>query len=126
MQPKELLYSQTHEWVRVQDNRATIGITDHAQSELGDIVFVELPNVGTKIQAGMPFGTVESIKTVSDLVAPISGEVIEVNSDLNETPELVNEDPYQRGWMLVIEMSNRSELDQLKNADEYEDFIRQR
>lgn len=126
MQPKELLYSKTHEWVRVQDNRATIGITDHAQSELGDIVFVELPNVGTKIQAGMPFGTVESIKTVSDLVAPISGEVIEVNSDLNETPELVNEDPYQRGWMLVIEMSNRSELDQLKNADEYEDFIRQR
>jgi len=126
LQPKELLYSKTHEWVRVQDNRATIGITDHAQSELGDIVFVELPNVGTKIQAGMPFGTVESIKTVSDLVAPISGEVIEVNSDLNETPELVNEDPYQRGWMLVIEMSNRSELDQLKNADEYEDFIRQR
>lgn len=126
MQPKELLYSQTHEWVRVQDNRATIGITDHAQSELGDIVFVELPNVGAKIQAGMPFGTVESIKTVSDLVAPISGEVVEVNSDLNETPELVNEDPYQRGWMLVIEMSNRSELDQLKNADEYEDFIRQK
>ncbi|MCL6628753.1 MAG: glycine cleavage system protein GcvH [Armatimonadetes bacterium] len=126
MQPKELLYSKTHEWVRVQDNRATIGITDHAQSELGDIVFVELPNVGTKIQAGMPFGTVESIKTVSDLVAPISGEVIEVNSDLNETPELVNEDPYHRGWMLVIEMSNRSELDQLKNADEYEDFIRQK
>lgn len=126
MQPKELLYSQTHEWVRVQDNRATIGITDHAQSELGDIVFVELPNVGAKIEAGMPFGTVESIKTVSDLVAPISGEVIEVNSDLNETPELVNEDPYQRGWMLVIEMSNRSELDQLKNADEYEDFIRQK
>lgn len=126
MQPKELLYSQTHEWVRVQDNRATVGITDHAQSELGDIVFVELPNVGANIQAGMPFGTVESIKTVSDLVAPISGEVVEVNSELNETPELVNEDPYQRGWMLVVEMSNRSELDQLKNADEYEDFIRQK
>ena len=125
MQPKDLLYSQTHEWVRVEDDRATIGITDHAQSELGDIVFVELPEVGAKVQAGTRFGTVESVKTVSDLIAPISGEVVEVNKQLNETPELVNEDPYGAGWIVVVSILNRSELDQLKSAEEYEEFLKQ-
>jgi glycine cleavage system H protein len=125
VQPKDLLYSQTHEWVRVEDDRATIGITDHAQSELGDIVFVELPEVGAKVQAGTRFGTVESVKTVSDLIAPISGEVVEVNKQLNETPELVNEDPYGAGWIVVVSILNRSELDQLKSAEEYEEFLKQ-
>ncbi|MDI3256232.1 MAG: glycine cleavage system protein GcvH [Kyrpidia sp.] len=117
--PKELKYSEEHEWVRVEGNRAVIGITDFAQSELGDIVFVELPSAGAEVKAGETFGTVESVKTVSDLYAPVSGKVVEVNGDLGDAPEKVNEDPYGAGWMIVVEMSDSKELDQLMDANGY-------
>lgn len=117
--PAELKYSEEHEWVRVDGNRATIGITDFAQSELGDIVFVELPEVGDTVEFGEPFGSVESVKTVSELYAPVSGKVVEVNSALADAPEKVNESPYGEGWMIVVEPSDPSELDRLWTADKY-------
>src|SRR5690554_7910849 len=103
--PTQLKYSEEHEWTKIEGNRVTIGITDFAQGELGDIVFVELPEVGDTIQLGDPFGSVESVKTVSELYAPISGKVVEVNVDLVEAPEKVNESPYGDGWMVVVELS---------------------
>ncbi|MFS8631635.1 MAG: glycine cleavage system protein GcvH, partial [Bacillales bacterium] len=112
-----------HEWVRVEGDKVRIGITDFAQSELGDIVFVELPEVGTEITANEPFGSVESVKTVSELYAPISGKVVEVNEALNDNPEYVNESPYEKAWMIVIEPSDDSELDDLLTAEEYEAHI---
>lgn len=117
--PTNLKYSKEHEWVRVEGNRAYIGITDFAQSELGDIVFVELPEVGTTLTANETFGTVESVKTVSDLYAPISGTIVEVNTELNDAPEKVNEQPYEGAWMLVVEVSDASELDNLLSSDDY-------
>ncbi|SFJ46631.1 glycine cleavage system protein GcvH [Thermoflavimicrobium dichotomicum] len=123
--PKELRYSVEHEWVRTEGNKAIIGITDFAQSELGDIVFVELPEVGTEVSAGEPFGSVESVKTVSELYAPVSGKVVEVNSALEESPENVNESPYEDGWMIVVEMSDESELDKLLTAEGYAKTIEQ-
>lgn len=117
--PSNLKYSKEHEWVRVEGNRATIGITDFAQSELGDIVFVELPEVGATLTANETFGTVESVKTVSDLYAPISGTIVEVNTELNDAPEKVNEQPYEGAWMLVVEVSDVSELDNLLSSDDY-------
>ncbi|MCX7568945.1 glycine cleavage system protein GcvH [Tumebacillus sp. DT12] len=117
--PSNLKYSKEHEWVRVEGNRAYIGITDFAQSELGDIVFVELPEVGTTLTANETFGTVESVKTVSDLYAPISGTIVEVNTELNDAPEKVNEQPYEGAWMLVVEVSDASELDNLLSSDDY-------
>lgn len=125
MQPKDLKYSATHEWVRVQDDRATIGITDHAQSELGDVVFVELPQVGAKIKKGDIFGTVESVKTVSDLVAPISGEVVQVNEELPEAPEAVNDNPYDSGWMVIVKMDSPADLDDMMSVEDYETFIQE-
>ncbi|ASS75178.1 glycine cleavage system protein H [Tumebacillus algifaecis] len=116
--PSDLKYSKEHEWVRVDGNRAYIGITDFAQSELGDIVFVELPEDGD-ITANTTFGTVESVKTVSDLYAPVSGKIVEINAALNDAPEKVNESPYEDAWMLVVELSDVSELDNLMSADEY-------
>ncbi|EGL81491.1 Glycine cleavage system H protein [Caldalkalibacillus thermarum TA2.A1] len=121
--PKELKYSEEHEWVRVEGNKAYIGITDFAQSELGDIVFVELPEAGDEVEQDQPFGSVESVKTVSELYAPVSGKVLEVNENLEDEPELVNSDPYGDGWMIVVEMSDTSELDKLMSAEEYEKMV---
>jgi glycine cleavage system H protein len=117
--PTQLMYSEEHEWAKIEGNRVTIGITDFAQGELGDIVFVELPEVGDTIQFGDPFGSVESVKTVSELYAPVSGKVIEVNVALVDAPEKVNESPYADGWMVVVELSDPSEVDQLWTAEKY-------
>ena len=119
--PAELRYSENHEWVRVEDNRAVIGITDFAQSELGDIVFVELPKAGDVVRAGASFGSVESVKTVSELYAPVSGQVVEVNEALNDAPERVNKAPYGDGWLIVVELADASELDKLWSADKYKE-----
>ncbi len=126
MHPEDLRYTTTHEWIRSEDGLATVGITDHAQSELGDIVYIELPQVGTNVQKGNVFGTIESIKAVSDLVAPVSGEIVEVNEELPETPERVNESPYNAGWMVIIKMDDPSEVNDLMSSDEYEVFIQER
>ena len=117
--PKDLKYTEEHEWVRVEGDTARVGITDYAQSELGDIVFVELPEVGTELRQGSPFGTIEAVKTVSDLYAPVSGTVVEVNGELADSPELVNESPYEDGWMVKLKMSDTSELGGLMDADAY-------
>ncbi|PGL71680.1 glycine cleavage system protein GcvH [Bacillus sp. AFS055030] len=123
--PNELRYSEEHEWVKVEGNKYYIGITHFAQSELGDIVFVELPEVGDELTVNEPFGSVESVKTVSELYAPISGKVIEVNSDLDENPEFVNESPYEKAWMVVVEATDASQLDELMTAGQYEEMINQ-
>ncbi len=120
---KTFRYSQEHEWVNVDGMRATIGITEFAQSELGDIVFVELPSVGAVTQVGDVFGTIESVKTVSDLFAPVSGQVIAINTKLEEAPETVNTDPYRTGWMVVVDMEDISELEQLLSWEDYEALI---
>ena len=117
--PANLKFSREHEWVRMEGNAALVGITDYAQSELGDVVYVELPEVGAAVEANSTFGVVESVKAVSDLYAPVSGSVTEVNEQLEEEPELVNSDPYEEGWMIKIEMSDTSELDGLIDAEEY-------
>jgi glycine cleavage system H protein len=118
--PAELKYTREHEWTKVEGDRARVGITAFAQEQLGDVVFVELPKVGTKVTALKTFGVVESVKAVSDLFAPLSGEVVEVNAELPKKPELVNADPYGRGWMLVIRMSQPAEVDALLSAADYE------
>ncbi len=120
--PQELKYSREHEWVRVEGNRATVGITDFAQHQLGDVVFVEVPTVGAAVTAGQGFSVVESVKAVSDIYAPLSGTVVAVNDALNDTPEIINGDPYGDGWIAVIEMSNPGELDGLLDAAGYEKF----
>jgi glycine cleavage system H protein len=117
--PKELRYSEEHEWVKVEGEKVRIGITDFAQSELGDIVFVELPEVGDEIKADEPFGSVESVKTVSELYAPISGKVVEINEDLDDSPEFVNESPYEKAWMIVIEPANVADVENLMTAEQY-------
>ena len=121
--PKELRYTKEHEWVKTEDGKARIGITAFAQSELGDIVFVELPEVGDELKAGEPFGSVESVKTVSELYAPISGKVVEVNEELADNPEFVNESPFDKAWMVVIEPADSNETDNLMSADEYDSLI---
>lgn len=118
--PKELRYSEDHEWVKVEGSKVRIGITDFAQHELGDIVFVELPEVGDEVTAGDPFGSVESVKTVSELYAPVSGKVVEVNEDLGDSPEFVNESPYEKAWMIVVEVSDNSEVEKLLTAEQYD------
>lgn len=117
--PAELKYTKDHEWVRVDDNVAVIGITDYAQGELGDIVFVELPSVGTETTQMQPFGTIEAVKAVSDLMAPLSGKVAAINETLDNDPTLVNQSPYDEGWMIKIEFTDASELDSLLSADDY-------
>ena len=121
--PQGLKYSKEHEWVATEDSVATIGITDHAQDQLGEIVFVELPAVGEKISKDDPFGVVESVKAVSDIYAPISGTVIEINEGLPETPEVVNEDPYGDGWLIKVKMNDASDLDDLMDSDEYAEMV---
>jgi len=118
--PTGLKYSNEHEWVKEENGNYRIGITHFAQSELGDIVFVELPAVGDEIKVDEPFGSVESVKTVSELYAPISGKVVEMNEELEDSPEFVNESPYEKAWMIVVEPSNVSELDALMTAEVYE------
>ena len=118
--PGDLQYTKSHEWVRREEGTATIGITDHAQDELGDVVFVELPEKGTSFSAGDSFGTVESVKAVSDLYAPVGGEVVEVNETLNDSPELINEEPYGGGWMIRLRISEDGDL---LSAEEYEKLV---
>lgn len=121
--PADLRYLETHEWVRSTDGTAVVGITDFAQDELGDIVFVELPATGDDLVAGEAFGVIESIKAVSDLYAPVSGTVTAVNEELVDRPELVNDDPYDDGWMLEVELDDPDELDELLEPAAYEDSI---
>lgn len=116
--PEDLKYTKSHEWVRTEDDTATIGVTDHAQEELGDVVFVELPSVGESFETGETFGTVESVKAVSDLYAPIAGEVVEANTALEDSPEKINEDPYGEGWIVKLKTSGSPE--NLLSAAEYE------
>lgn len=123
--PKELRYSEDHEWVKIEGDRVKIGITDFAQHELGDIVFVELPEPGTELKKGESFGSVESVKTVSELYAPISGTIVEVNEDLEDNPEYVNESPYDKAWMIIVEPSDISEADSLLTAEKYEEMTNQ-
>ena len=123
--PNELRYSEEHEWVKVEGDKVRVGITDFAQHELGDIVFVELPEVGTVLKADEPFGSVESVKTVSELYAPISGKIVEINEDLSDNPEFVNESPYEKAWMVIMEPSDQSEVDNLMTAQQYEEMTKE-
>ncbi|MFP4547571.1 MAG: glycine cleavage system protein GcvH [Fidelibacterota bacterium] len=121
--PEDLKYTKNHEWVKVDGDIATLGITDHAQSELGDIVFVELPEEGDEFDAGDAIGTIEAVKTVADMNTPVSGEVTEVNEKLEDSSELMNKDPYGDGWIAKLKMSDDSELDDLLSAEEYKETI---
>ena len=121
--PSDLLYSNDHEWVKLDDEIATIGITDFAQRELGDIVYVEIETVGDVLEREQVFGTVEAVKTVSDLFMPLSGEVLEFNTELEDTPEAVNDEPYESGWMIKIKMDNPYQLKNLLSADQYKKLI---
>lgn len=121
--PSEFKYSKEHEWVKVEGNTATIGITEYAQGELGDIVFVELPDVNDEINEGDTFGSVESVKTVSELYAPVSGKIVETNDELEDSPEFVNESPYEKAWMVKVELSDESQLDELLSAEQYSEMI---
>ena len=121
--PDDLKYTKDHEWVRVNGDIAVVGITDFAQSELGDIVFVEIETEGEELEAEEVFGSVEAVKTVSDLFMPVSGEIVEVNSDLEANPEVVNEDPYGKGWMIKVRMSDPSEVEKLLDSDAYQQEI---
>ncbi|OQX98893.1 MAG: glycine cleavage system protein H [Bacteroidetes bacterium 4572_128] len=120
--PKNLKYTKDHEWVLIDGDNATIGITDFAQKELGDIVFIEIETEGEKLEEKEAFGTIEAVKTVSDMFMPISGEVIEVNPLLEEDPSIVNNDPYNKGWMIKITISNKNELENLISPEEYEEL----
>jgi glycine cleavage system H protein len=121
--PKEFRYTDQHEWVKVDGDAATVGITDYAQQELGDVVFVELPKTGTKVTAGKSFGTVESVKAVSELYAPVSGEVAEINQELHDTPEKINSDPHGGAWLIKVRLANPAEVNTLMDATAYEKFI---
>ena len=123
--PDNLKYTSDHEWVKVDDNVATIGITEYAQGELGDVVFVDIDAGLSDISKGESFGTIEAVKTVSDLYGPFNGKVIEVNSKLGDSPELINQDPFGEGWMIKAELSNVAELDELLDADAYKSLIGQ-
>ncbi len=123
MIPEDLKYSKEHEWVRFEDDIATVGITDYAQGELGDIVFVELPKVGAKVECMKPFGTIEAVKAISDLFCPLTGEVAEVNGNLESDSSLINSDPYGEGWIIKIRYSDSEELKSLLSADDYAAFV---
>lgn len=121
--PNELFYTKKHEWTRVEGDIATIGITDYAQEQLGDIVYVEMPKVGAEVEQTKEFGVVESVKTVSNLYAPLTGTVTEINKKLNDAPETVNNDPYVDGWIIKIKMADKNEVDDLLSSTEYEETI---
>jgi glycine cleavage system H protein len=125
MYPPEFLYTKDHEWIRVDELTGTIGITDYAQKELGDVVFVELPKSGDHVSAGESFGTVESVKAVSEVYSPVNGEVTAVNKKLQNNPEILNTDPHGEAWLIQVELVDRSEIDKLMTADEYEAYIQQ-
>ena len=122
--PKDLKYTKDHEWAKLDGDVVTVGITDYAQGELGDVVYVELPEVGSEIEVEESFGTIEAVKAVADLFSPVSGEIVEVNADrLEETPETINSDPYGDGWMVKIKLSDPSQYDSLMSAEDYEKHI---
>ena len=123
MIPADLRYHQEHEWARIKGTQATVGISHFAQDALGDIVFIDLPKVGSAVQAGQQIGEVESTKTTSTIYTPISGTIVKVNADLKDHPEVINTDPYGQGWMVVIDLSNAGEVDKLMNAAQYEEFL---
>ena len=123
--PKELRYSKEHEWVAVEEGIARIGITDYAQEQLGDVVYVELPEADTSVQKDEPFGVVESVKAVSDIFSPVSGMIVQINADLPSSPEMVNDDPYGDAWMIRIQISEPEELEDLLDAEEYLAFVEQ-
>ena len=123
MVPEHLRYTKDHEWIRVEGDVGAIGITDHAQEELGDIVFVELPKIGAALEQSASFGSVESVKAVSDIYSPVSGQVTEINSDLAETPEKVNEDPYGQGWLIKLKLSTPDQVAKLMTAAEYTAYV---
>ena len=125
MYPPELLYTKEHEWIRVDESIGTIGITDHAQSELGDIVFVELPKSGDAVTAKESFGTVESVKAVSEIFSPVTGEVTAVNAKLQNNPELINSDPHGDAWLIQVRLADRRETESLMSADEYEKYLQE-
>jgi len=121
--PEELKYTEEHEWIKVDGNIATIGITDFAQGELGDIVYIEIDSIGNELNVSEIFGTVEAVKTVSDLFMPIKGTVLEMNSNIESTPEIVNEDPYDKGWIIKIEIFENQDIENLLSADDYRKMI---
>jgi len=123
MYPDDFYYSQDHEWIKVEGEKALVGITDFAQKQLGDVVYVELPKIGTQLEFHQPLGVIESVKAVSDLYSPVSGEVLEANEELNNSPELVNEDPHGKGWIIRLKVKDESELQKLMSAVEYEKFL---
>jgi glycine cleavage system H protein len=125
MYPEENLYTKDHEWLLVQNSTAVVGITDFAQHELGDVVYVDLPEVGDTFEANEPFGSVESVKAVSEIFCPVRGEVIEVNKKLEETPELVNQSPHQLAWMIKIRILDNDDLRELLSASEYEEYLQE-
>jgi glycine cleavage system H protein len=121
--PEHLRYSKDHEWVSVDGDVATIGITDYAQHSLGDVVYIDMPRVGDKLNSHESFGSVESVKAVSEIFTPVAGEIVEVNEGLNDTPEAVNNDPYSAGWMIKVKMDNPGEADAMLTAEEYEEYL---
>jgi glycine cleavage system H protein len=121
--PKDLMYTKDHEWAKFDNNEVTIGLTDFAQGELGDIIFVELPEIGREIEKNEAFGTIEAVKTVTDLLAPVAGKVIEINDEIEDSPEFVNEDCYGKGWFVKIEIEDLSEKDKLLSAEDYQAII---
>ena len=121
--PKELLYSKEHEWIKVDEGMVTVGVTDYAQEQLGDVVFVELPEVGTNCDANSTFASVESVKAVSDVYSPVSGKVVEVNQALQDQPELINEDPYGKGWIAKLKLTDSGQLDDLLSHESYDQYV---
>ncbi|MFH1428622.1 MAG: glycine cleavage system protein GcvH [Candidatus Margulisiibacteriota bacterium] len=121
--PADIMYSKEHEWVKIDGENALIGITDYAQEEMGDVVFVELPELGKDIEQMEELGVVESVKTISTVYSPVSGEVLEINEKLQETPEIINESPYEDGWIVKLALSDTNEVDDLMTADEYQEYI---
>ena len=121
--PENLKYSKEHEWVSVEDDVAVLGITDYAQGELGDVVFIELPSVGEHFESGDAFGTIEAVKAVSDLYSPLNGEIIEINENLEDAPETINNDPYNDGWMVKLKLDDISQIDSLLDANAYKELI---
>ena len=122
--PEELKYTDQHEWTRIESDSATIGITDYAQQSLGDIVYVELPEIGTEVKKGEEFGTIESVKAASDTYSPLTGEVTEINEDLQEHPEYINQSPYDKGWIIKIKIKDSSEINDLMNSHQYQEYIK--